>query len=973
VTRRILLACALLILLAEAGAFAQSSGIPTTEPLLRIGIDTHTSFIEHMDTDSDGRYILTVSGDKTARLWDAVDGMLLRIFRPPIDHGSEGMLYACALSPDGKVAAVAGYTGFSWSRSGSIYLFDTDTGVMMRNLSGFPYSIHDMEFSINGRFLAVALWKEGVRIVDTKSWEIRHSLRGYSDICRSLSFDRTGRLVTVCYDGMVRLYDASFSLVDTKRIKGAKWPHCVAFSTDGGKIAVGFHESNRIVVLSGNGLEILYEPTTRGAGNTSHFAMCWSRDGETLYAGGWYSRRRGDTWLYSIEKFVPGGGGALYPVGTDTIFDIKMMPDGGLIYCTGTPELGRLDSEGQTVFHFRGGCNGYNSQNDHLRINRDGSEICFNPSGEQPVTFNVDACRLRNGLITAPLGIDAAGEITITNWRGSRAPMLARKGSASRAFTFMDPRERCHSVDISSSGRAILLGADWSVYRLDDRGTLAWKIRANTAWAVNISGDDRVFAAAYNDGTIRWHRFSDGELLLTLFLHRDGKRWVIWTPNGYFAASEGGETLAGWHFNNGAERPALFYFLSRFASKFERPDVIKRVLEFQSVEKAVAEANRRRRTPSADADLTAFLPPVVSILNPKNKARIDSERLELELLISTVPGNPSAGVRVSVDGRQTQDVGENRLPIEKPGQERRDLSIALENGEHVVEIEAENRAGWGDPAEVRIVRELRPQPRRTLRVAAAGMSGPFVWADASRQAARDATAKAEMLAEALAEALTFPLKQQGQDMYEQVSVDLLTGDRASSVAVRGALQRLSGPSSENTVHVLYLAAPVLRAADGRLYLLATDSNLEALERTALPLAEVVQALRDSNARTVVLIDNRPPAAPSASGGLGKAAIAGSEEIIRVFRDMQSKTVVWCTTQAGSTGGSSDSQGYDALGRAIVAGLDGSADFTRNGEISLNELEIYVRNIWNPNGRNAQELLIHKPLTVRDFPLAAVPQ
>ena len=63
--------------------------------------------------------------------------------------------------------------------------------------------------------------------------------------------------------------------------------------------------------------------------------------------------------------------------------------------------------------------------------------------------------------------------------------------------------------------------------------------------------DDAV--AAYADGTIRWHRLSDGKELLAFFPHKDKKRWVLWTPSGYYDASPGGEELIGWHVSNGKD------------------------------------------------------------------------------------------------------------------------------------------------------------------------------------------------------------------------------------------------------------------------------------------------------------------------------------------------------------------------------------------------------------------------------------
>jgi hypothetical protein len=55
---------------------------------------------------------------------------------------------------------------------------------------------------------------------------------------------------------------------------------------------------------------------------------------------------------------------------------------------------------------------------------------------------------------------------------------------------------------------------------------------------------------------VRWHRWSDGKELLAVFLEAPTKRWVAWTPAGYYVASPGGEDLIGWHVNRDWEQPA---------------------------------------------------------------------------------------------------------------------------------------------------------------------------------------------------------------------------------------------------------------------------------------------------------------------------------------------------------------------------------------------------------------------------------
>jgi WD40 repeat protein len=97
---------------------------PPSEPILRIDPGEHTGQIRRIATDDAGRFLVTASDDKTARVWSLTDGHLLNTLRIPIGSGNEGKLFAVALSPDGQTVALGGWTGWDYDGSASIFLFD---------------------------------------------------------------------------------------------------------------------------------------------------------------------------------------------------------------------------------------------------------------------------------------------------------------------------------------------------------------------------------------------------------------------------------------------------------------------------------------------------------------------------------------------------------------------------------------------------------------------------------------------------------------------------------------------------------------------------------------------------------------------------------------------------------------------------------------------------------------------------------
>ena len=97
----------------------------------------------------------------------------------------------------------------------------------------------------------------------------------------------------------------------------------------------------------------------------------------------------------------------------------------------------------------------------------------------------------------------------------------------------LEKNETSRSLAIAPDRRSFVLGTDWYLRRFGNRGEPIWSVPLpGAAWVVNVSGDGRLAIAALADGTIRWYRFHDGRPLLALFMDRDGKRWVMWTPEG---------------------------------------------------------------------------------------------------------------------------------------------------------------------------------------------------------------------------------------------------------------------------------------------------------------------------------------------------------------------------------------------------------------------------------------------------------
>ena len=608
------------------------AGAPPKEPFLKIETGMHTAKIWRIGVDDANRYLVTSSYDKSIRVWELATGRLLSVLRPPIGEGNEGKIYAAAISPDGQTVACGGWTGWDWDGSAYIYFFHRATGELTRRITGLPNVILYLSFSPDGLYLAAALGSGGIRVFRTSDGAPAGEDRNYGAASYSVVFDLRGRLAAASLDGYIRLYDrpgadglkllAKQKAPGGKRSfflsfsRGGKQPYSLSFSPDGEKLAVGFFNSTAVDVLSASNLSHLYSPDTSGVDNGNLGRVSFSHDGR-LYAGGTY-QKSGQCPIFSWEKEGQGQRREL-PGSSMTIMHILPLAAGGVAYGAGDPAFGVLDKNGRRVLFQSAQIADYRDNREGFRLSPDGKKVSFGYEqwGKSPATFDLSSRTLSPDGETSGLYPPDTNSLSITDWKYTTSPKLKGRALALQQY------ETSRSLAVSPSRDAFLLGADWSLRYFDSSGNEKWQTPVPGAtWAVNIAGDGRLAAAAFADGTIRWYRLSDGKELLAFFPHKDRKRWVLWSPSGYYDASPGAEELIGWHLNRGKDMAADFFPASRFRAAYYRPDVLVRVLETGDEQEALRLANEesgRRRTEQA---VVSILPPVVTILSPADGAAV---------------------------------------------------------------------------------------------------------------------------------------------------------------------------------------------------------------------------------------------------------------------------------------------------------------------------------------------------------------
>jgi WD40 repeat protein len=326
-----------------------SSEIPN-EPILCMEMGMHSTIISCIAVDAQNRFMVTGSWDKTVRLWEPSTGRPIRIFRPPIGEGPIGMIFAVAVSPDGKTIVCGGREAGREGTTCSIYLFDRESGKLVQRIGGLSYSIMRLAYSKNGRFLAVGMEKRGgIQIYRISDYSVAGEDRDYGDAIYGADFDGDGRLVVVSKDGFIRLYGSDFKLIMKKKGPDGFRPARVRFSPNGSNIAVTFFDdamlNGKLDVLSGKDLSHQYSPDIRGLAKGFLGPVCWSTDGKFFYAG------KGSWLPFIIRKWIEGGKGEYkdFVAAEHYLTDLLPLKDGGVAFSSAYPSFGVFDANDKKI------------------------------------------------------------------------------------------------------------------------------------------------------------------------------------------------------------------------------------------------------------------------------------------------------------------------------------------------------------------------------------------------------------------------------------------------------------------------------------------------------------------------------------------------------------------------------------------------------------------------------------------------
>jgi len=513
--------------------------------------------------------------------------------------------------------------------------------------------------------------------------------------------------------------------------------------------------------------------------------------------------------------------------------------------------------------------------------------------------------------------------LPVTDWVHNAGPRLS--GTPIR----LEQYEKARALAIAPDRERFVLGADWSLRGYDRDGKEVWQRPTHgTLWGVNIPRDGKFVIAAHGDGTVRWHRLSDGEELLALFVHAKDRRWVAWTPKGYYMASPGAESLVGWHVNKGWDEASQFFSVDRFREQYNRSDIVKLALTTGDENRAIQEANQRAKIKRPVEDVRALAPPIVVIQKPDDNASFRTPEITLEYFAFSPTGQRITDIDVRINNQTL--AARAAVPLSPRSTDPIRMTVTLPQEDVTVTLVAREGTRASQPATLKLrwdgAKPGQPQrPRlRALFVGVNDYASPNL--TPLKFAAKDATDLAAFF------------KSQEGKTFHKVEAKVLPNAKRSDVL--DALEWVERSSEEGDINLLFLAGHGITDDQQHFYYMAADSDPERARSTGVGRDEILRTIRNRKGAMVVMLDACHSADTAAAGpkhsrvDMNRLANELGDKSLGVFlyasalgRQFSFEHVDW---QNG------------AFTKAMLEGLKGGADRDKLGYVDTEELSLYVR-------------------------------
>jgi WD40 repeat protein len=536
-----------------------------------------------------------------------------------------------SFSPNGHYAAAA--------TNGEVTVFDTKTWDIVKKMG----KILPLAFSPDSKFLVCndrfeqtyygeSIVREGLEIIDLKSWNKIRRFSGNVDFVTSSMFSSEDREILTSYY-LLNYWDREKGILRKSQILKDSWDRKVspargnAFSADGTYAIVcnvGFDNGSYIYNLKSNKLrKIIDKPLAH---------VDFASDNKTML----FSTYDNKVILWDVENNI----------------NIRTFADWGNRK-TLSIEFHQLSSDGKYATTVYYDTEKEGSQNviivwdvltgrevNRIEITNYIYSFILSPDGKYILTGEFNASEDDHFIALRGL----------TNDRVIRK-LQGHKGMIS-------------SLSFSHDGKFILSGS-W------DQKAILWETESGNKIktfaghsgiirSISFSLNDQNFISSSTDGTTRLWNISTGKEIAQFISFTDGE-WIVITPEGYFNASPGGAKHLNVRVGNNV------YSIDNFYEKFFNPVYVASVLQGKKVEAF------------ADIRKGILSPPDVRITSPAPGKEFSTDTLTVSVAARDTGGGID-GIRLYHNGKAIGEDQRGLKLISKGGETVKDYNVTLVDG-----------------------------------------------------------------------------------------------------------------------------------------------------------------------------------------------------------------------------------------------------------------------------------------------------
>ncbi|EGJ34237.1 MULTISPECIES: caspase family protein [Moorena] len=446
-----------------------------------------------------------------------------------------------AFSPDGKQI-------LSGSDDGKVRLWNTETGQLIHTLEGHTDDVTDIAFSPDGKQILSGSDDRTVRLWDTETGQLIHTLEGHTNDINAIAFSRDGKqILSGSFDKTVRLWDTETGqLIHT--LEGHTYLVTdIAFSPDGKQILSGSRDKTVRLWDTETG-QLIH--TLEGHTNDIN-AIAFSPDGNKILSGGDdNSLRLWDTESGQLIHTLQGH--------ANHVTSIAFSPDGNKILSGGDDNSLRLwDTESGQLIHT---LQGHTDFVNDIAFSPDGNKIFSGSDDNTLRLWDTQSGQLlytyeghtRNVLAIA-FSRDG-NKILSGSWDDTLRLWDTQSGQLIR--TLQGHKSYVNGIAFSPDGNKILSRGDDNTVRLWDTGSgqLLYALEGHKSYVNDIafSPDGKRILSSSHDHSLRLWDTDSGQLIRTLQGHKSYVNDIAFSPDGNkILSGSADKTLRLWDTQSG--------------------------------------------------------------------------------------------------------------------------------------------------------------------------------------------------------------------------------------------------------------------------------------------------------------------------------------------------------------------------------------------------------------------------------------